>query len=191
MYPNFENRKELVNWKPPWNELEKRQFIKQLLMGFFLFIASNFDVWSDGWLSYTYISGTIYDYHFQFLSDSEIEMLNCTIITISNKTAYDNYCFARDFNFGIGTLVIMLGPGLLLSFLLASGLRQNGLLSCTFILLSPLICALYPIILFIVKVRNYFHLHKAKIIFKNVCGGTFVQLLIKNAQFCLFRQYPS
>ena len=133
--------------------------MKQLLMGLFLFIASNFDVWSDGWLAYTYISGTIYDYHFQFLSDSEIKMLNCTIITISNQTAYDNYCFERDFNFGIGTLVIMLGPGLLLSFLLASGLRQNGLLSCTFILLSPLICALYPIILFIVKVRNYFHLH--------------------------------
>ena len=158
MYPNFENRKELVNWKPPWNEMEKREFIKQFLMGLFMFISSNLDVWSDGLLAYTYITGTTYDYHFEFLSDSQIEMLNCTVSPTFNETAYDNYCFEKDFSFGIGTLAIMLGPGMLLSLLLAMGVRENGLLSCTFILLSPLVCVLYPIILFIVKVRNIYSL---------------------------------
>ena len=138
--------------------MEKRQFIKQFLLGLFMFIASDFDVWSDGFLAFTYISGTTYDYNLQFLSDSEIEQLNCTVTPISNHTAYAYDCFETDFNFGIATLAIMLGPGMLLSFLLAMGLRENGLLSCTFILLSPLVCVLYPIILFIVKVRNIYSL---------------------------------
>ena len=134
--------------------MEKREFIKQFLMGLFMFISSNLDVWSDGLLAYTYITGTTYEYNFQFLSDSEIEMLNCTVSPIFNETAFDNYCFEKDFSFGIGTLAIMFGPGLLLNILLACGLQKNGILSFTFILLSPLICALYPIILFIVKVST-------------------------------------
>ena len=52
-----------------------------------MFIASDFDVWSDGFLAYTYISGTTYDYNLQFLSDSEIEQLNCTVTPITNHTS--------------------------------------------------------------------------------------------------------
>ena len=179
MYPNFENRKELVNWKPPWNEMEKREFIKQFLMGLFMFISSNLDVWSDGLLAYTYITGTTYDYHFEFLSDSQIEMLNCTVSPTFNETAYDNYCFEKDFSFGIGTLAIMLGPGLLLSFLLACDYKKNGILSCTFILLSPLICALYPITLFIVKVSTAKSVRK-----RYESTGPFFEFLIRSFGLC-------
>ena len=125
-----------------------------------MFSASNFDLWSDGMLAYTYIAGAQYEYHFEDLNDPELKKMNCTIIdamqlNTTNSTNYRGYmynCFKQDFNFGIGTLMIMFGPGFLLSVLWAWGLRENGIASCIFIIASPVISGLYPILLFCVKV---------------------------------------
>ena len=125
-----------------------------------MFSASNFDLWSDGMLAYTYIAGAQYEYHFEDLNDPELKKMNCTIIdamqlNTTNSTNYRGYmynCFKQDFNFGIGTLMIMFGPGFLLSVLWAWGLRKSGIASCIFIIASPVISGLYPILLFCVKV---------------------------------------
>ena len=111
-------------------------------------------------LAYTYIAGANYEYHFEEFNDPEIRM-NCTIIDtihLNSTTDLINYrgymynCFKQDFNFGIGTLMIMFGPGFLLSVLWAWGLRKSGIASCFFIIASPVISVLYPILLFFVKV---------------------------------------
>ena len=144
-------RYELVNWKLPWKEGELRHLLKQSFIAFLLFLASDFDIWSDAMVAYSYIAGAHYEYHFEDHNVPELSRLNCTIIL--NSTDYRRYhCFEQDFNFGIGTLIIMLGPGFLLSVFCAWGLRKNGIASCILIIMSPVISVLYPVILFCVKV---------------------------------------
>ena len=116
-------------------------------------------------ITITYITGAQYEYHFEDLNDPELKRMNCTIIdtiqlNTTNSTNYRGYmynCFKQDFNFGIGTLMIMFGPGFLLSVLWAWGLRNSGIASCIFIIASPVISGLYPILLFCVKVSLLVH----------------------------------
>ena len=48
-----------MNWKPPWREMELKQFLKQSSIALLTFTASNFDLWSDAMLASSYIKGKL------------------------------------------------------------------------------------------------------------------------------------
>ena len=100
-------------------------FIKSVIVSLMLFLASNWDVLSDGQVAHLYITGTNYDYSFYNQTDPTIAELNCTYKgQIAGHNIYRYKCFKRDTLLGVLTLVIMLLPGALLSFLLFHGLSE-------------------------------------------------------------------
>ena len=97
----------------------------------------------DSLLSYTFIVGTTYEYHFQNDTDATISQLNCTggeeVIDIGNETMYYRYdCFKKDEELGYLTLSPVFIPGImfLLYWLKVCGKHQIGF-TCIFVLLQP------------------------------------------------------
>ena len=120
-------------------------------------MSSNWDIWSDGLLWQAYHSGTIYVYYFINQSHPSIGELNCTAIDTAvagNVTFYIYNCFKTERLLGVLTLIPIFLPGLLLTFFIARGLRksQHMIYSIIFLALTPMICASFPLLVFVTKV---------------------------------------
>ena len=151
---------EFVNWVGPWTYLSLGEFAIIFVIALVSLISSNFDIWSDGQLSYTYFFGTIYEFYFTNQSHPTISELNCTakdIAVVGNNTFYIYNCFKTERLLGVLTIIPIFLPGTLLSCLLARGLRksQHIIYSVICLALTPLICAIFPLIVFVTKVINY------------------------------------
>ena len=123
-------------------------------------MSSNWDIWSDGLMSHEYYFGTIYVYYFINQSHSSILELNCTAIdtvVTGNVTFYIYNCFKTERLLGVLTLIPIFLPGLLLTFLIARGLRksQRMIYSIICLALTPLICAIFPLLVLVTKVITY------------------------------------
>ena len=85
---------EFANWQPPWNVMKIGDFIKSVIVSLMLFLASNWDVLSDGQVAHLYITGTNYDYSFYNQTDPTIAELNCTYKgQIAGHNIYRYKCF--------------------------------------------------------------------------------------------------
>ena len=120
-------------------------------------MSSNWDIWSDGLMWYEYNFGTIYVYYFINQSHPIIDELNCTAIDTAvagNVTFYIYNCFKTERLLGVLTLIPIFLPGLLLTFLIARGLRkrQHIIYSIIFLALTPMICASFPLLVLATKV---------------------------------------
>ena len=148
---------EFVNWVGPWTYLSRGQFVIIFVIALASLISSNFDMWSDGLLSHEYFFGTYYVYYFLNQSHTTISELNCTakdVVVQGNNTFYTFNCFKADRLLGVVTLIPIFLPGMLLSFLLARGLRKNQhvIHSIVCLALTPVICASFPLLVLVTKV---------------------------------------
>lgn len=148
---------EFVNWVGPWTYLSLGDFAIILVIALVSLISSNFDIWSDGQLSYTYFIGTMYEFYFTNQSHPTIGELNCTakdIAVVGNTTLYIYDCFKTDKILGLLTIIPIFLPGMLLTFLLARGLRksQRKIYSILCLAMTPLICASFPLLVLVTKV---------------------------------------
>ena len=130
--------------------------IKSILVSLMLFLASCWDVFSDAQVAHLYIAGNNYDYYFSNQTDPTISELNCTYKGQVDGHLYRYNCFQQDMLLGFLTLLVMLLPGVLLSFLLFHGLKdiQNKTIlkwSCI-IIMSPILSIFFPLLLFLTKV---------------------------------------
>ena len=148
---------EFVNWVGPWTYLSHGDFAKIFVIALVSLISSNFDMWSDGQLSYAYFFGTIYQFYFTNQSHPMIGELNCSakdIAVVGNNTYYVYDCFKTERLLGVLTIIPVFLPGTLLSCLLARGLSksQRTIYSVICLALTPLICAVFPLLVVITKV---------------------------------------
>ena len=133
------------------------EFMKIFVVALVSLMSSNWDIWSDGLMWYEYNFGTIYVYYFINQSHPAIDELNCTAIdteVAGNVTFYIYNCFKTERLLGVLTLIPIFLPGLLLTFLIASGLRksQHMIYSIIFLALTPIICASFPLLVLVTKV---------------------------------------
>ena len=148
---------EFVNWVGPWTYLSRGEFAIIFVIALVSLISSNFDIWSDGQLSYTYFFGTMYEFYFTNQSHPTIGELNCSakdIAVVGNNTFYIYDCFKTERILGFLTIIPVFLPGTLLSCLLARGLRksQHMIYSIICLALTPLICAMFPLLVVVTKV---------------------------------------
>ena len=148
---------EFVNWVGPWTYLSHGEFAIIFIIALVSLISSNFDIWSDGQLSYAYFFGTMYEFYFTNQSHPTIGELNCTakdIEVVGNTTFYIYDCFKTERLLGVLTIIPVFLPGTLLSCLLARGLRksQRMIYSIICLALTPLICAIFPLLIVVTKV---------------------------------------
>ena len=120
-------------------------------------VSSYFDMWFDGLLSDEYYFGTIYQFYFTNQSHPTISELNCTtkdIAVVGNNTFYIYDCFKTEKLLAVLTIIPVFLPGMLLSFLLANGLRKSQHIVSSIICLAmtPLICACFPLLVLVTKV---------------------------------------
>ena len=151
---------EFVGWVGPWTYLSRSEFAIIFVIALVSLISSNFDIWSDGELSYAYFFGSIYEFYFTNQSHPTIGELNCSakdIVVIRNNTFYIYDCFKTETLLGVLTMIPVFLPGMLLSCLLARGLResQRMIYSIICLALTPLICAIFPLLVVVTKVINY------------------------------------
>ena len=151
---------EIVNWVGPWTYLSLGEFALIFVIAMVSLIASNFDIWSDGQLSYAYFFGTIYEFYFTNQSHPTINKLNCTakdVAVVGNNTFYIYDCFKTERLLGVLTIIPIFLPGTLLSCLLAHGLRKNQRMihSIFCLALTPMICAIFPLIVLMTKVITF------------------------------------
>ena len=154
---------EFVNWVGPWTYLSLGEFVIIFVIALVSLISSNFDIWSDGQLSYAYFFGTIYQFYFTNQSHPTIGELNCSakdIAVVGNNTFYVYDCFKTERILGVLTIIPIFLPGTLLSFLIARGLRksQHMIYSIICLVLTPLICAIFPLLVLVTKVITFIHL---------------------------------
>ena len=96
-------------------------------------------------------------YYFLNDTDPNIDRLNCTFVGYHdtfNAGIYSFECFSQEKILGIIILALMFLPGVLLSILMAYGLRKYPLGMWICIIISPLICATFPVLLFLVNVNS-------------------------------------
>ena len=151
---------EFVNWVGPWTYLSLGEFAIIFVIALVSLISSNFDIWSDGQLSYTYFFGSIYEFYFTNKSHPMIGNLNCLakdISVVGNTTFYIYDCFKTERLLGVLTIIPVFLPGALLSCLLARGLRnsKHTIYSIICLALTPLICAIFPLLVLVTKVITY------------------------------------
>ena len=116
----------------------------------------------DSLLSYTFVVGTTYEYHFKNDTDVTISELNCTggeevIDIINNKTMYYRYdCFKKDEELGYLTMSPVFMPGIMLSFILARSLWKSSNRLYLYICISatPILCITFPLLLVLTKVSD-------------------------------------
>ena len=151
---------EFANWVGPWTYLSLGEFAIIFVIALVSLISSNFDIWSDGQLSYTYFFGSIYEFYFTNQSHPMIGNLNCSakdISVVGNTTFYIYDCFKTERLLGVLTIIPVFLPGALLSCLLARGLRnsKHTIYSIICLALTPLICAIFPLLVLVTKVITY------------------------------------
>ena len=150
-------KNEFIGWVGPWTYLSLGEFLTMFVIALVSLISSNFDIWFDSLLAHEYYVGTFFEFYFTNQSHPTISELNCTakdIAVVGNVTFYTYNCFKTEKLLGVLTLIPIFLPGTLLSFFLARGLRENQMkiYSNICLALTPLICAIFPILVFITKV---------------------------------------
>ena len=55
---------ELKYWEPPWQCMSFKEFLKLFIIALIMFCVSNYDVYTDGQLTYLYFSGDMYEFRF-------------------------------------------------------------------------------------------------------------------------------
>ena len=152
---------ELKYWQAPWTIMTLFGFLKSFFLSLIKFSLSFWDILMDSLLSYTFIVGTTYEYHFQNDTDATISQLNCTggeeVIDTGNETMYYRYdCFKKDEELGYLTLSPVFIPGIMLSFILARSLWKspNRLYLYLCIAATPILCIIFPLLLVLTKVSD-------------------------------------
>ena len=153
---------ELKYWQAPWTVMTLFGFFKSFFLSLIKFSLSCWDIIMDSLLSYTFVVGTTYEYHFKNDTDVTISQLNCTggeevIDIINNKTMYYRYdCFKKDEELGYLTMSPVFMPGIMLSFILARSLwkSSNRLYLYICIAVTPLLCISFPLLLVFTKVSD-------------------------------------
>ena len=152
---------EFTDWVGPWTYLSLGEFVTMFVIALASLISSNFDIWFDSLLAHEYYVGTFFEFYFTNQSHPTISELNCTAKDIAvnsndygNVTFYTYNCFKTEKLLGVLTLIPIFLPGTLLSFFLVRGLRksQKKIYSIICLALTPLICAIFRILVFITKV---------------------------------------
>ena len=152
---------ELKYWDAPWTVMTLFGFLKSFFLSLIKFSLSCWDIIMDSLLSYTYVVGTTYEYHFQNDTDVTVSQLNCTgreeVIDVGNKTLYYRYdCFKKDEELGYLTFSPIFMPGIVLSCILTRSLWKspNRLYLYICIAATPILCITFPLLLVLTKVSD-------------------------------------
>ena len=90
----------------------------------------------------------------------DAKRLNCTYLGhemwAGLRVDYHYNCYSKETVFGVISLVIMFLPGFMLAFLIGFSLQKSSQKMWICIMISPILCMTFPILLFIVKVSIIF-----------------------------------
>ena len=90
----------------------------------------------------------------------DVKKINCTYVGHDMRAELQDIylynCYSKEKVFGVISLVIMFLPGFMLAFLIGFSLRKSSQNMWIFIMISPILCVTFPILLFLVKVSVIF-----------------------------------
>ena len=118
--------------------------------------------------------------------------LNCTFIKVVNGTSlngtssqtYVYSCVKKEELLGYITLGIMFSPGILFAYLLYHG-SKNWPKKYIIILISPVLCLTFPLLVFLTKVRTQFlQFQSSYCSFSNVCALCDLSVGSSNGHSC-------
>ena len=153
---------ELKNWELPWQYMNFSEILKPFLIALIQFFFCNYDMITDGQVTYKFFNGANYEYYFLNDTDPTINRLNCTFLKYHktlNSGVYAFSCFSQEKILGFISMIIMILPGIFLSCLIAYGLRKTPVWMWISIMISQIVSVTFPVLLFLIKVNTILEKH--------------------------------